>query len=1057
MTKKSSIPAPAPDKGAGKQQALQSVLANIEKKHGKNAVIIMDEDAAIAPVPTIPTGSIGLDIVIGIGGVPRGRVVEIYGPESCLAEDTFISYSVVDKSSTKEDKRQNHKGGTIRRLYERFHGIKRSGQGFYQRSSTKNSEFQVTAVNEEGRIINNEVLDVVKTGKKQCFHLKTSSGYSVRSTAEHKFLTDTGFVPLSELREGDQIFIHNNTRYKKTDRITTRNYKEVMVKYHPSCKTKKVNGYTYYRMNVCAAVIEAAMNNMSYESYISALNTWSKDQISTLELIPTNLHIHHINENWLDNSLDNLLLVSPSEHGKIHSKKRHNNLQFTMVPTKITEIEQIPGELETYDIKCKFPHNNYIANGIVVHNSGKSTLAFQIIAQCQKTGGTAALIDAENAYSPSYGAKLGIDPKKLLFNQPDSGEQALDIVEQFVASGAVDCVVIDSVAALVPRAELEGEMGDAHMGLQARLMGQALRKLTPLIGRSGCCLIFINQLRCLEKNTKILVRDKGLIPLSKVEVGDYIPGSKNYLTQVTGVTPPENMSGVELTTRYRGNIKISSNHRQQIIGINGLTEKVGEDVVPGDFLIQPNGHFFSNDVLENNPLIDLTRFWPDNLASNAKKVCFPKYLNEDVSFLLGCWYSDGSFVDNPDKSDYRVQFTENNEERFALVREVCTKLFGDSVSTHYPMISLGGSAFLQFFKELGCNRYGVNKEIPPSIFSSKSDVVKSFIRGCFFDTHGFDQNGFIFSNENQTNLQDFAELLYHFGIFADLRKDKTDWYNRLFITGNDAIRFRDTIGFAEPSKKEKALKFSAPSGARGKYDIVPFSYGLFLYEKLKSNNIKRLTSAEYYNSFNQIRFLAGEINFSRLGLISLLKEVAPEFTEEIYFLENNRFTEVLSATPISMDAIDLEVGKGEFVASQFLTHNSKIGIVFGSPEVTPGGNALKFYSSVRLDVRRLKQIKVKDDIIGNEIRIKVVKNKMGPPLRTHETEIIFGKGIDPLADLLGLAITKEIITKKGPWFYYGEASLGQGKESAKTFLTENEKDRKEIEKLVYQAYNLNRR
>jgi recombination protein RecA len=128
-------------------------------------------------------------------------------------------------------------------------------------------------------------------------------------------------------------------------------------------------------------------------------------------------------------------------------------------------------------------------------SSGKTTLSMHCIAEAQKKGGLAAFIDAEHAFDRSYAEKLGIDTSNLLISQPDNGEQALEIAEHLISSGAVDIIVIDSVAALVPRAELEGEMGESKMGLQARLMSQALRKLTGVINKTGCCCIFINQLR----------------------------------------------------------------------------------------------------------------------------------------------------------------------------------------------------------------------------------------------------------------------------------------------------------------------------------------------------------------------------------------------------------------------------------------------------------------------------------------------------------------------------------------------------------------------------------
>jgi recombination protein RecA len=128
-------------------------------------------------------------------------------------------------------------------------------------------------------------------------------------------------------------------------------------------------------------------------------------------------------------------------------------------------------------------------------SSGKTTLTLHAIAQCQKAGGTAAFVDAEHALDPNYAEKLGVNVEDLLVSQPDTGEQALEITDMLVRSGAVDMVVVDSVAALTPKAEIEGDMGDSHVGLQARLMSQALRKLTGNINRSKCMVIFINQIR----------------------------------------------------------------------------------------------------------------------------------------------------------------------------------------------------------------------------------------------------------------------------------------------------------------------------------------------------------------------------------------------------------------------------------------------------------------------------------------------------------------------------------------------------------------------------------
>ena len=160
-------------------------------------------------------------------------------------------------------------------------------------------------------------------------------------------------------------------------------------------------------------------------------------------------------------------------------------------------IESIPTGSLAVDYACGiggFPRGR-VVEVYGPESSGKTTLALSVIAQAQRLGGAAAFIDAEHALDAEYSAKLGVDIDDLLVSQPDSGEQALEIAEMLIRSGGIDIVVVDSVAALVPRAELEGEMGDSHVGLHARLMSQALRKLTAIVAKSSTCMVFINQIR----------------------------------------------------------------------------------------------------------------------------------------------------------------------------------------------------------------------------------------------------------------------------------------------------------------------------------------------------------------------------------------------------------------------------------------------------------------------------------------------------------------------------------------------------------------------------------
>jgi recombination protein RecA len=170
---------------------------------------------------------------------------------------------------------------------------------------------------------------------------------------------------------------------------------------------------------------------------------------------------------------------------------------MTLGNVKRVDVESIPTGAISLDIALGI---GGIPRGRIIEiygpeSSGKTTLSLHVLASAQKAGGLTAFIDAEHALDPEYAKKIGVNIKELLISQPDNGEQALDIVETLVNSGSVSVIVVDSVAALVPRAEIEGEMGDQHMGRQARLMSQALRKLTAIVAKSNCTVIFINQIR----------------------------------------------------------------------------------------------------------------------------------------------------------------------------------------------------------------------------------------------------------------------------------------------------------------------------------------------------------------------------------------------------------------------------------------------------------------------------------------------------------------------------------------------------------------------------------
>jgi len=387
---------------------MSKFIDEVEDKFGNNVLITNKK-----PLDVISTGSLSLDVSVGVGGIPKGRIIEVYGNEGCLVGDTRIMYGIRDKNG----KKQNVKGGTLKHLYARFNHILTRGKGNYQRKQTINSIFTVPSINSSDFIIHNVIADVVYSGKKDVFEIETEFGNKLKATKDHRFyIGNQKYVPLSELSIDNIVYVHNNFTNK--------------------------------------------------------------------------------DENPYNNAKNNLVLLRKEEHDRLHAKKNLRNLSFIVKPSKIKNIKYI-GIEDTYDIKCYEPNNNYIANGFVVHNSGKTTLALSIAKNAIKGGDNVFYIDVENMLDHSYAERLTEDKNldHMTIAQPNTAEDAFIIAEKGILSKEFGLILFDSIGALAPNKEKKDEFDDANVALVPRLLAKFLRRNAFAIRTNNVAFVFLNQVR----------------------------------------------------------------------------------------------------------------------------------------------------------------------------------------------------------------------------------------------------------------------------------------------------------------------------------------------------------------------------------------------------------------------------------------------------------------------------------------------------------------------------------------------------------------------------------
>jgi recombination protein RecA len=604
-------------------------------------------------------------------------------------------------------------------------------------------------------------------------------------------------------------------------------------------------------------------------------------------------------------------------------------------------------------------------------SSGKSTLAMHVVAEAQRNGGICAYIDAEHAMDPVYAKAIGVDIDELLISQPDTGEQALEITDMLVRSGALDVVVIDSVAALTPRAEIEGEMGDTHVGLQARLMSQALRKLTANLNRTKTICVFINQLRekigvmfgCFSYGTRVTLGDGTQEKIGKI-VNQRLP------VEVLSYNPD---SG-EVETR-------------KVVGWydNGRT-----DTFLSFTVAKPGGNGRAQFACTPNHQVKTPGGWRE-----AQELAVGDRVLQSVSHHL---------------SDFQWEV-------------VLGGLMGDGALS--PTRSGHGARFRwgHGTKQAG---YGDWKA---SLFANVSVSRSTNVKGAVF--------------HDMRPLPELAELRQ--AVYVGGKKVLSHDYLKRVTPLSLAIWYMDDGDF---SLRAKGLQEGSKDGS-GRSEIC--------VEAMSPDSRDRLVAylADTWTIHPRLVERAGKavLVFPKEETAKLHALIAPfvhpamaykllpkyrgQFSVQPVFVPVRNELMPLPITKIgvrpssnSMHRFDIQVeGTHNYFVDGVMVHNS--------PETTPGGRALKFYSSVRLDIRRIESIKDGVEVVGNRTRVKVVKNKVAPPFRQAEFDIMYGHGISREGSLLDIGVDLGLIKKSGAWFTYEGEQLGQGRENAKSFLADN--------------------
>ncbi len=1132
MKKKASTQQGNPVATGDRDKALETALAQIERQFGKGSVMRLGDDDR-PPIESIPTGAIALDVALGIGGIPRGRIVEVYGPESsgkCLTADTYVW--------------TDHGMETVAELFER------AGQPVVCADRVTDIRDQgIRVVNEHGEL--ETVAALTHNDRKPVLGITTTSGRRVHVTHNHplRVVNTEGFVvwrEAGELREGDTLV---SARFGAEEAasgsglgedeavllgyLTSRNTLatttslrfvpgddevgdeftaiaewlfDTQVQVHqdddhrayvlPGKELRTLVAERYdldhtdpFGKNVPFVVrtggdkIQRAFLSALYESDCRV------DTDSTIDLacaseqlardvqlmlhglgvpasLDTGYNAQHERDHWtvtIDPSVTHRFLdhvgfrsqrraaqvdrhprpSSPGpgsediphlgglvrslrdslggDHDFDHitgdlfrtdgdsscsrdrlaeivawakSRPQRPSASARAVLAHLEELVTAPyayeeiiavedaGEQPTFDLVLPQTHS-FLANGVLSHNT---TVALHAVASAQQQGGIAAFVDAEHALDPTYAKKIGVNTDDLLLSQPDTGEQALEIVDMLIRSGAISVIVIDSVAALVPRAEIEGEMGDSHVGLQARLMSQALRKIAGALSTTGTTAIFINQLRekvgvmfgCMHHDTRVTLADGsqekiGTIVDRKmdVEVLSYDPERNEIVPRQVvnwfdnGVTDHFLRFTVESSGRNgRSQFAATPNH---LVRTPGGWREAGE-LLRGDRVLTAQQHFLND---QQRQLILGSLMGAGSLSPNTDG-------RSGARFRMGQGTAQADYLDWKTSLLANIEHSRTTDAEGAVLDDFTP--LPELAELHEAMYFGDGEKHLswEYLKQL----------TPLSL------AVWYMDNDC---STGSSQNAQEWAEGGSGRLDICVEAM-------------SPGSRRRLIDHLRDTHELDVELMTRESGQVNVARFTAAAADRFQELVAPYIPECMAHKLLP----------RFQNRC----------------------EIEPVFSEPVERLVASEVLDVhVDSEPQNTHKFDIEVeGNHNYFVDGVMVHNS--------PETTTGGRALKFYSSVRLDVRRIETLKDGTDAVGNRTRVRVVKNKVSPPFKQAEFDILYGVGISREGSLIDLGVEHGIVRKSGAWYTYDGTQLGQGKENARRFLRENVDMATEVEKKI---------